>query len=249
MKEVEKFMTKGGTFLGTTLHNKSVVENIIDRIISAIVEGELKPGDQLPTEMEFCRDLGVGRNSVREAIKKLEAYGVVYIKRAEGTFVSEAYNQRMLDPMLYGLILQKKNWDDLIALRSVIDIGVMFAVMNKEKSDDLIKQLGSIIERLEKAVKKETPIVEEILEIDTEFHMAIARAAENEPITNIADYITRITLPSRGRTVQKILEGSGDRDNFVDLHRQLVHVIETKDYGRVNKVIMNHYVYWKESKK
>ena len=79
-------MSKEGSILSTSLQNKSVVENIIDKIISAIIAGELAPGDQLPTEIELCRDLGVGRNSVREAIKKLEAYGVVYIKRAEGTF-------------------------------------------------------------------------------------------------------------------------------------------------------------------
>ena len=76
-------MSKEGSILSTSLQNKSVVENIIDKIISAIIAGELAPGDQLPTEIELCRDLGVGRNSVREAIKKLEAYGVVYIKRAE----------------------------------------------------------------------------------------------------------------------------------------------------------------------
>ena len=71
-------MSKEGSILSTSLQNKSVVENIIDKIISAIIAGELAPGDQLPTEIELCRDLGVGRNSVREAIKKLEAYGVVY---------------------------------------------------------------------------------------------------------------------------------------------------------------------------
>ncbi len=101
-------MSKEGSILSTSLQNKSVVENIIDKIISAIIAGELAPGDQLPTEIELCRDLGVGRNSVREAIKKLEAYGVVYIKRAEGTFVSETYSQKMLDPMLYGRILRRR---------------------------------------------------------------------------------------------------------------------------------------------
>ena len=44
---------------------------------------------------------------MREAIKILEAYGVVYIKRAEGTFVNDTYNHKMLDPMLYGILLDK----------------------------------------------------------------------------------------------------------------------------------------------
>ena len=95
-------MSKEGSILSTSLQNKSVVENIIDKIISAIIAGELAPGDQLPTEIELCRDLGVGRNSVREAIKKLEAYGVVYIKRAEGTFVSETYRSTKMACIRFG---------------------------------------------------------------------------------------------------------------------------------------------------
>ena len=86
---------------------KSVVDQVMDGIISQIIDGTLHPGDKLPTEMELCKQFGAGRNSVREAVKKLQAYGILYIKRADGTFVSENYNQKMLDPMLYSIILQK----------------------------------------------------------------------------------------------------------------------------------------------
>ena len=48
---------------------KSVVEQIVDSIVNAIIEGELKPGDKIPTETELCNSMNVGRNSVREAIK------------------------------------------------------------------------------------------------------------------------------------------------------------------------------------
>ena len=152
-------MSKEGSILSTSLQNKSVVENIIDKIISAIIAGELAPGDQLPTEIELCRDLGVGRNSVREAIKKLEAYGVVYIKRAEGTFVSETYSQKMLDPMLYGLILQKKSWGDLIGLRSVIDIGTLHVAMSRELDEEDREEFHRILEEMERSLKKESPSV------------------------------------------------------------------------------------------
>ena len=76
---------------------KSVVDQVMDGIISQIIDGTLHPGDKLPTEMELCKQFGAGRNSVREAVKKLQAYGILYIKRADGTFVSENYNQKMLD--------------------------------------------------------------------------------------------------------------------------------------------------------
>ena len=75
------------TFL-KEIGGKSVVEQIVDNITNAIINGELKPGDKIPTENELCTSMGVGRNSVREAIKILGAYGVINIKRAEGTFVT-----------------------------------------------------------------------------------------------------------------------------------------------------------------
>ena len=110
---------------------KSVVDQVMDGIIRQIISGELVPGGKLPTEMELCRQFGAGRNSVREAVKKLQAYGILYIKRADGTFVSETYNRKMLDPMLYSLILQHNSWKDFVELRAVIDIGTLNIIVQR----------------------------------------------------------------------------------------------------------------------
>jgi DNA-binding FadR family transcriptional regulator len=129
------------------LRNTSVVDSVQNWITDQIIKGNLRPGDKLPTESELCQNLGAGRNSVREAIKKLEAYGVVYIKRAEGTFVCENYNQNMLDPMLYNIILRKNNWSDFVDMRRTIDIGTLYVVMRKIKD-------GSELEPVRRALKE-----------------------------------------------------------------------------------------------
>ena len=84
------------SFLKESVGGQSIVNKIVDNITNAIINGELNPGDKIPTEAELSESMGVGRNSVREAIKVLEAYGVVHIKRAEGTFVSQEYLSRAL---------------------------------------------------------------------------------------------------------------------------------------------------------
>ena len=109
--------------------SKSVVEKIVDNIVNAIIEGELKPGDKIPTETQLCETMNVGRNSVREAIKILVAYGVLIIKRAEGTFVSKGYNNKMLYPVLYGIILQENAANQVIELRKILDDGVLHLVI------------------------------------------------------------------------------------------------------------------------
>ena len=69
-------------------------------------EGEFKPGDKLPTETEFCQKLGVGRNSIREAIKMLAAIGVVEVFRGDGTYVATKVSPEIFNPLIFSLILE-----------------------------------------------------------------------------------------------------------------------------------------------
>ena len=82
------------------IKSESVVQQIIDSLVEAMIRKELKPGDQIPTEMELAERLGVGRNSVREAIKILVYFGVLEIRRAEGTYVCEGFTDTMIDPII-----------------------------------------------------------------------------------------------------------------------------------------------------
>ena len=127
----------------------SVVERVINGIISSIIEGELRPGDQLPTEPELCKKYDAGRNSVREAIKQLQAYGVVYIRRADGTYISDSYDQKMLDPMLYNIILHQNDWKDFVTLRAVIDIGTLELALTLPNVTDCVPDLERIVDAME----------------------------------------------------------------------------------------------------
>lgn len=224
--------------------NKSVVDQITDGIINKIISGELTPGAKLPTETELCRQFGAGRNSVREAVKKLQAYGILYIKRAEGTFVSETYNRKMLDPMLYSLILQQNSWKDFVELRSVIDIGTMNLIVQRTDIQEFLPDLYRTFGELSAELHSPEPSLERVLELDMKFHSQIAGAANNPMLETITEYITLLTQPSRRETTRKIME-SGELDNFVELHRRLLSVIERHDAGEIVRAVKDHYVYWK----
>ena len=116
------------------VNSESVVQQVINALTEAMLNRELRPGDKIPTEAELSESMGVGRNSVREAIKVLEAYGVVHIKRAEGTFVSQEYDSKMIYPVLYGIILQKDSTKQIVELRKVIDVGLLQLAVDKLKS-------------------------------------------------------------------------------------------------------------------
>lgn len=224
-------------------NTKSVVDQVMDGIISEIIEGRLAPGDQLPTEMELCRQFGAGRNSVREAVKKLQAYGIVYIRRADGTFVSESYNQKMLDPMLYSIILQKRSWREFVELRSVIDIGTLNIIIQREDIAAFLPDLYRNFGELSAELHSTSPSVDRVLELDSRFHTRIAAAAQNPMLETITEYITRLTLPSRLETTRKVIQ-DGDIERFVDLHRQLLTVIERRQASEIVKTVQGHYIFW-----
>jgi len=223
---------------------KSVVDRVMDGIISDIIEGRLGPGDQLPTEMELCKQFSAGRNSVREAIKKLEANGVVYIRRADGTFVCETYNRKILDPMLYSIILQKNSWRDFVELRSVIDIGTLNVIIEETKPGEKFPILRGILAEMKEEMCKKKPSVDRIMELDTQFHGEIAAKAHNAQLVTITEYITRLTIPSRKQTVCEVLK-HGDKENFINLHKQMLEVVEKQQKDKIVQTVLDHYVYWK----
>ena len=223
---------------------KSVVDQVMDGIIRQIISGELVPGGKLPTEMELCRQFGAGRNSVREAVKKLQAYGILYIKRADGTFVSETSNRKMLDPMLYSLILQHNSWKDFVELRAVIDIGTLNIIVQRTDINSFLPELYRTYGELSAELHSPEPSLERVLELDMKFHSRIAGAANNPMLETITEYITLLTLPSRRETTRKVME-SGEIDNFVELHRRLLTVIERHQTEEIVRAVQDHYVYWK----
>ena len=136
------------------IKNKSVVQTVVDSITKAIISGELKPRDKIPTEMELAESFGVGRNSIREAIKILVYYGILEIRRAEGTFVCDGFNKIMIDPMVYGVILhQSQDYVNLMELREMMEVGVMRLAIAKYNEED-IARLHDKLEDLRKEIEK-----------------------------------------------------------------------------------------------
>ena len=120
------------------LNNESVVQRVINCLTDAMINKELRPGDKIPTELELSETLGVGRNSIREAIKILVYLGVLEIRRAEGTFVCEGFTESMIDPMIYGIILDKADsYDNLMELREMMESGVVRLAMTKYTEEDM----------------------------------------------------------------------------------------------------------------
>ena len=245
-------MSDKKNFLKKRLHKDSVVNQVVEQITDSIIAGNLQPGDKLPTEPELCENFGIGRNSVREAIKILEAYGVIYIKRAEGTFVNDTYNHKMLDPMLYGILLDKNMRIDIIQVRKVLDTGMLYQIIGGV-TDEKMNQILKKFDNLKTVVLSENVTAKQVLQADVEYHqnmnfaleLILLESTENPMLCNIHEYVDRITTPSREKTVELVLE-KNQKETFILLHQKIINLLLEKNYQKIESVLAEHYQFWVE---
>ena len=71
------------------IERKRLADQVADQLMALIAEGQLKPGDRLPSELELMKQFQVGRSSIREAIGALSLIGLVTVKPGQGTHVAD----------------------------------------------------------------------------------------------------------------------------------------------------------------
>ena len=228
------------------IYSTSVVQQVIDRLSNAIIDGELKPGDKLPTEPELASLFKVGRNSIREAVRILVAYGVLEIRRPEGTYVCTDFSAKMINPMLYHIILQKENaYQDLVDLRKMIENGVMHMVLEKDITEAELNGIQLCCDKLVNRLKNTPNDTQAILEADMTFRDEIAKATRNSLIPLIHSVVVELTRDSRAQTIQEVIR-KGDVQYLIDTHIRLMDVIRSRDFKNLDQALNDSYFFWKD---
>ena len=223
-----------------SLKTESVVQKVINCLTDAMVSGQLKPGDKIPPEPELASAMGVARTSVREATKILTYLGVLESKRAEGTFVTSGFKESMIDPMVYGVILnQGKDFKGLMELREMMEVGMLRLAMSKHTEDGMIFLRGKLnaMEALEHA---SGDIREAFFQADNEFHDAVSLLCDNPQADKINRVVRVLTHDVRYRTVSTMIT-SGRIAELIDAHRQIYEVLRGRNKEQLEIIIHNTY--------
>lgn len=222
------------------LNNESVVQRVINCLTDAMINKELRPGDKIPTELELSETLGVGRNSIREAVKILVYLGVLEIRRAEGTFVCEGFNESMIDPMIYGIILDKADsCDHLMELRELMEAGVVRLAMAKYTEDDM-QNLEEKLSVMKAEIGKGCQNTQATFEADNAFHDAVSRMGHNPLIDKINRVVQTLTYSIRLETVTHMVE-SGRGEELYKAHEKICRMLKERDTRDLNQNIRDTY--------
>lgn len=214
---------------------KTVVDQVMDQIKELIASGEYKPGDKIPTEMELAKDFGLGRSSIREAIKIFNYLGVLESRAAIGTIVRER-SQISTEALTWSLLLGEDEFEEMIDLRGAIELRCMCklsAEINKgtKESAELISTLEDIVEKMKSAAVRKDYV--KISDLDLNFHLHIIDSVGNELFNSLYETL-KAFLKEEVETTNRNYQ---DPEEIWKEHRMLLDALKTGD----NLVILSEY--------
>ena len=159
------------------IQKKSLADMIAETLKQQITEGTYRVGDKLPTEPELMKTFGVGRSSVREAVKLLVNMGVVRVQQGSGTFVAVPSNNDDVN-----IKMSTADRTELDEVRKILDIAIVEKAVARRTEKDIERMRASLEKR---KVNAEKGLLEECIEADLNFHIAIADAAHNRILADI----------------------------------------------------------------
>ncbi len=160
------------------IQRSGVCDEVVKQLQHQIASGKYKLGDKLPSEAEMMRQLGVGRSSVREAIRILSNTGLLNVRQGLGTFVQLENGTGI--PWYQRL--RSANSQDLHEVRQLLELKIAEkAAINRTQKD--IDKMTLLLKKRLDAAQKNLP--EKCIEADIAFHIAIADAAKNTILSDL----------------------------------------------------------------
>ncbi|MBR1457022.1 MAG: FadR family transcriptional regulator [Oscillospiraceae bacterium] len=205
------------------LNKRSTVQFVIDGLTEQILEGKLRPGDQLPPELALAEEFDVSRGTVREAIKTLVYLGAVTIQRGNGTFVSSGFSPQLLNPMLYGIILghTAASNQELRELREILEVGAT-QLAARHRTEEELEELDRAQENFRRICRTSRD-AEEVILADNAFHEVIMRMGHNSLAAEMNKVLLRLIHAWRVESAAvymqdgRILEAAEYHDQIRDL--------------------------------
>ena len=220
------------------LKSESVVQKVINCLTDGMVSGELKPGDKLPTEPELAPTLGVARTSVREATKILTYLCGLESRRSEGTFVANGFQESMIDPMVYGIILNKgEDFDSLMELRELTEVGILRLAI-KKRSEEGLETIREKLDAFSDAVEQED--LTAAFQADNDFHDAVSSLCQNDLVDKINRVVRVLTYAVRQKTVYTMIQ-TGRGQELLQAHWKIYEILYTKNMEGLEEFIHDTY--------
>jgi DNA-binding FadR family transcriptional regulator len=219
-----------------SLRGPALYTSIRDYIKQYILEHNLKPGDSLPPEGQLVEDLGVGRSSVREAVKSLQSVGIVDVRQGNGLYVRELNFDPMLETFLFGMQFDPDTLAELLQIRIWLEVAVI---------GDAVEHIGAVeIAKLESILvtwEQRIQAGEEYSDLDETFHEIIYGVLNNQSLMKLFS-VFWVSFTSLDNEITH----DPDPENVIAFHKAILDAIKTRDPGLVRRQLSQHFDHVRE---
>ena len=215
------------------IEKDSVPVQIVNYFLDSITAKELKENDRLPPERDLCEMLGVGRSTLREALRILEVMGVIE-KRNDGTYVRLQNEDIIKEAVSIDFAVGITNYAELVEVRNFLETeSCVLAAQNSTEED--YRHFDDLCEKMEHSIDD----VEEYAKYGTEFHIAIAKATHNEIIAEIFEAIRYVMYDYQKNNMKTKEEVRRSYDE----HLELVSALKKRDSELCKRLMCQHLDY------
>jgi GntR family transcriptional repressor for pyruvate dehydrogenase complex len=209
----------------------SISEEIAQQIMDLISEGHLKPGQRLPPERDLCKHFGIGRSSLREALRCLSIMGVLDARVGEGTSVAVDGVKFLGKVVEWRLITEKHEIEDLLEVRIALESVAVGRVATLRRKEELVA-LSGLLKKMEAALGD----AKKFAALDLQFHITIAQISDNALLSDLISMIRGQLV----RGVSTVLLLPDAIALSLKEHRSIFRAIERGDPDAARKAMQAH---------
>jgi GntR family transcriptional repressor for pyruvate dehydrogenase complex len=208
------------------------VDIIIGQIRELITSGQLKPGDKLPSERKLSEILNIGRTHVRDAIRKLEFYGILKTLPQSGTLVA-GIGMTALEGLISDVLhIENSDFISLVETRVILEIESIRLATQRRTKADLVELENALKNYYEKVNSNEDAVDEDMI-----FHLKIAEASKNRVLKSLMLIIIPDILANYSK--YNICSNDTSKSRFEE-HKRLYRAIVDKDADTATQMMTYH---------
>jgi GntR family transcriptional repressor for pyruvate dehydrogenase complex len=218
------------------ISKKTVVEQVMDQIKELIATGQFRVNDMIPPEVELAKMFGVGRSTIREAIKLFNYLGILKSEPGRGTRVCEQTNIST-EALTWSILLGRIDMFEMVELRAIMEERGLRSFVEDARNHparfaDTIRLLDREVQAMERAL--DIPSLEEMIQADYRFHGIVIGASG----IGLFDSIYRTLRAFMHEEMKKSMRAN--MKDVVEEHRRYLEVLKSGDRDRMLAVFAVH---------
>jgi DNA-binding FadR family transcriptional regulator len=220
-----------------TIRGPALSKAVRDFVKQYILDNKLQGGDPLPPETKLAQDLGVGRSSVREAVKALQSLGIVEVRHGDGLYVREYNMDPILETLSFGLRSGTTRLNELLQIRLWVEKAALEEAVCRINEAE-IEELDQLMQLWEETARQAQKPYEGhfAADLDEEFHRKLYSTLKNHTLNKLIEVFwiafDDLDLP--------LVEIATPRSTYED-HRQILDAVKKRDPTRSGELLDKHF--------